>query len=177
MSALQNNTTGSYNSAQGENAGRFIAGGSVSNTVSNNSTYLGYTTMAKADGDTNETVIGANTTGSGSNTVTLGNGSVLVTYSNGTFVTTGSAPSISGCSAATIVGNNMAGVITAGGISCNAVLTFNLSATNGWSCMVNNQTHPGATNLVGQASSTVNSATFAGTTVTSDKLNYHCAAY
>jgi hypothetical protein len=42
---------------------------------------------------------------------------------------------------------------------------------------VNNQTHPGATNIVGQASTAANSATFAGVTVTSDVLNYVCGPY
>jgi len=88
-----------------------------------------------------------------------------------------STPSISGCSLASIVGNDHYGVITAGGVSCNAVLTFSYSALNGWSCAANNQTHPGATNLVGEASSTTTTATFAGTTVTGDKINYVCGPY
>ena len=175
--AGQANTTGYNNSFMGVTAGRYIADGATANATGNNSVYLGYLSKAKADGESNETAIGANAVGNGSNTVTLGGAGTLAVYSPGIYITTGTAPSISGCSSATLVGNNMAGIITAGGVSCNAVLTFNVSATNGWSCMVNNQTHPGATNLVGQASSTVNSATFVGTTVTSDKLNYYCTAY
>jgi hypothetical protein len=176
-SAGTNNTTGNSNSFVGTSAGRYIADGATANATGNNSVYLGYLSKAKTDGESNETAIGANAVGNGSNTVTLGGAGTLAVYSPGTYITTGTAPSISGCSSATLVGNNMAGIITAGGVSCNAVLTFNVLATNGWSCMVNNQTHPGATNLVGQASSTINSATFVGTTVTFDKLNYYCTAY
>jgi len=58
--------------------------------------------------------------------------------------------------------------------SCPAVLTFTQSFTNGWSCWVNNRTHPGATNTVTQASSTGTTATFQGTTISGDALNFGC---
>ncbi|MDD5441419.1 MAG: hypothetical protein PHZ27_04355, partial [Candidatus Omnitrophica bacterium] len=80
MYSLYFNTTGSYNTAQGYNAGRYIDGGSTANETSNNSLYLGADTKALADGDTNEIVIGNNTTGNGSNTVTLGNDSITDVY-------------------------------------------------------------------------------------------------
>ena len=180
-------TTGNYNTSSGYQAGRYIANGSTPNQTSSNSLYDGYETYAKVDGDTNENVIGNAAIGAGSNTTVLGNASITDTWLGGSggasnnhakdFVPTSSTPGISGCSSASVVGNDHYGVITAGGVSCNAVLTFSYSALNGWSCVVNNQTHPGATNLVGEASSTTNSATFAGTTVTSDKINYVCGPY
>jgi hypothetical protein len=74
------NTTGSGNSAQGFNAGRYINDGSTANTTSSNSVYLGANTEAKANGDTNENVIGNGAVGNGSNTTTLGNSSVTATY-------------------------------------------------------------------------------------------------
>jgi hypothetical protein len=64
-------------------AGAYISGGAVANTVSNNSVYLGYNTKALADGDTNEIVIGADATGAGSNSATLGNTSVTRTVLRG----------------------------------------------------------------------------------------------
>ena len=182
-----NLTTGSYNTSSGFQAGEYIANGSTANQTSSNSLYDGYETYAKADGDTNENVIGNKAIGAGSNTTVLGNASITDTWLGGSggasnvhakdFVPASSTPSISGCSLASIVGNDHYGVITAGGVSCNAVLTFSYSALNGWSCAANNRTHPGATNLVGEASSTTTTATFAGTTVTGDKINYVCGPY
>jgi len=182
-----NLTTGSYNTSSGFQAGEYIADGSTANQTSSNSLYDGYETYAKADGDTNENVIGNAAIGAGSNTTVLGNASITDTWLGGSggasnvhakdFVPASSTPSISGCSLASIVGNDHYGVITAGGVSCNAVLTFSYSALNGWSCAANNRTHPGATNLVGEASSTTTTATFAGTTVTGDKINYVCGPY
>ena len=81
--SLFGNTTGSNNSALGFSAGTRIADGSTANTVSGTSTYLGAATKAKADGDSNETVIGYNAIGNGSNTVTIGNSSVTDCYING----------------------------------------------------------------------------------------------
>ena len=69
----------------GVNAGRYIANGSTALTVVNNSTYIGYNTKASADSVTNETVIGHNATGSGSNTITLGGSDVtgtVIPYGN-----------------------------------------------------------------------------------------------
>jgi len=82
--SLAANVTGGNNTAVGTNSGAYITGGSTGNTVSNNSVYLGSDTKAFADGDTNEIVIGYNTTGNGSNTTTLGTGNVL--YVGGTGV-------------------------------------------------------------------------------------------
>jgi len=73
--SLYSNTTGYLNVAIGYIAGRYISGGGA-NQTSNNSVYLGYDTRAYASGDTNEIVIGASTTGFGSNTAAYGNSSI-----------------------------------------------------------------------------------------------------
>lgn len=62
--------------------------------------------------------------------------------------------------------------------ACAAVVTFGdpstTTATNGWSCAVNDQT---TGNLIRQTASTTTTATFTGTTVASDVINFHCFAY
>lgn len=83
VNALFGNTTGYYNSAIGVNAGRFITGGTIANQTSNASVYLGGETKAFANGDSNEIIIGHNTTGLGSNTVILGNSSITKTALQG----------------------------------------------------------------------------------------------
>ena len=80
--ALFHNTTGSKNTALGFNAGAYTESFTY-NKTSNNSVYIGYNTKAKADGDTNEIVIGASAIGNGSNSVTLGNDSITKTILKG----------------------------------------------------------------------------------------------
>jgi len=81
MYSLFYNTTGYLNTANGYMAGRFTAVGN--NETSNKSIYLGASTKALADGDTNEIVIGYNATGAGSNSVVLGNDSITKTVLKG----------------------------------------------------------------------------------------------
>jgi len=76
FASLYSNTTGYSNTASGYEAGRYISGGSGANATSTNSLYLGAITKALADGDTNEIVLGYNTTGFGSHTVAYGNSSM-----------------------------------------------------------------------------------------------------
>ncbi len=83
------NTTGYFNIAIGLRAGMFISGGITANQTSNTSIYLGLNTKALADGGANEIIIGYNTTGAGSNTVTLGNTSITKTILRGTVSTSG----------------------------------------------------------------------------------------
>jgi len=185
--ALYGNTTGSYNAAQGTGAG-YTATPANANVSGSNDVFIGYNSGPGSTTQvSNAIAIGSTALVLASNTAVIGNSSITDVYFGSTtpsavihatdFVPASSAPSISGCSGATIVGNDFYGVVTAGGVSCNAVLTFSYSALHGWSCQVNNQTHPGATNLVGQASSGVKSSTWAGTTVANDLLNYNCGPY
>jgi len=81
--ALEFHTTGDSQTALGFFAGAFISGGVTQNVLSSTSVYLGAETEALASGDTNEIVIGFQTTGIGSNTVTLGNGSIITTALKG----------------------------------------------------------------------------------------------
>lgn len=74
--SMQHITTGQYNVSLGYWAGRYIADGSTENKTSSYSLYLGAKTKALADGDTNEIVIGYDTTGFGSNTAAYGNSSI-----------------------------------------------------------------------------------------------------
>lgn len=80
--ALGTNTSGSNNIALGFGAGEYVAGTNP-NTTGTNSIYIGFNTKAAANGETNQTVIGHNATGNGSNTVTIGNSSVTGNYFNG----------------------------------------------------------------------------------------------
>lgn len=80
--ALGTNTSGSNNTAIGFGAGEYITG-SNPNTTGTNSIYIGFNTKAAANGETNQTVIGHNATGNGSNTVTIGNSSVTNNYFSG----------------------------------------------------------------------------------------------
>lgn len=84
-------TTGSNDTGIGVSAGQYITGGSTHNITSGTSTYLGANTKASANGDTNETVIGYNATGNGSNSVTIGNSSVTKNVFSGGNVGVGSS--------------------------------------------------------------------------------------
>jgi hypothetical protein len=83
LSLMSTNSSATYNVGLGYQAGRFISGGSVNNTTGASSVFLGADTKPLADGDTNEIVIGYNTTGIGSNSVTLGNDSITKTALKG----------------------------------------------------------------------------------------------
>jgi trimeric autotransporter adhesin len=88
--ALRSNTTGSNNIANGNNAGRFITGGVIANSITNNSIFLGANTKAQATNQTNQIVIGDNATGLGSNTAIIGNSSTITTGISGKlFLATG----------------------------------------------------------------------------------------
>ena len=85
-SALFYNTTGSANVAIGQGAGN-TAGGS--GTTPNESIFIGTSAHSGQTNSTNEIVIGHNTTGNGSNTVTIGNSSVTASYLKGTLTING----------------------------------------------------------------------------------------
>jgi hypothetical protein len=94
--ALINNTSGSNNTAIGYFAGRFIADGATSNTLSDNSIFIGYNTKPLAISQFNQIVIGHNVSGLGSNTNVFGNSSSVQTHLYGTLtVGTGTTPAAS----------------------------------------------------------------------------------
>jgi hypothetical protein len=92
VQALQNNTTGGGNTANGYYAGRYIADGTTSLTISNNSVFLGSDTKALADNQSNQIVIGNNAIGLGSNTTVLGNSSTTDTAIYGRLLSGTTAP-------------------------------------------------------------------------------------
>jgi hypothetical protein len=71
--SLTNITSGNNNVAFGRSSGRFIADNTTFNTISNNSVFLGWRTKPLADNQTNQIVIGYDSTGLGSNTTVIGN--------------------------------------------------------------------------------------------------------
>ena len=77
--ALDSITSGGFDAALGFQAGHYVSGGSVANSTSGSSVYLGAETYPLANGDTNEIVIGANAVGLGSNTAVLGSSTISTT--------------------------------------------------------------------------------------------------
>jgi hypothetical protein len=77
--SLYNNISGSNNVAIGTQSARYIADGTTSNTITNNSIFIGQGTKALGDNQSNQIVIGNNATGLGSNTTVLGNSSTTTT--------------------------------------------------------------------------------------------------
>lgn len=92
INALYNSTTTSYNVAVGRNSGRYLADGSTSNSTPTGSIYLGADTKSSAAGQSNEIVIGRDTIGNGSNTVTIGNTNITQTYLKGWVSINGTTP-------------------------------------------------------------------------------------
>ncbi len=84
VDALGSNTTGDSNTAIGERSGSFIANGVTGNTAGSNSVFIGISTRALADNQTNQIVIGQGAIGAGSNTATLGNTNITSTILRGT---------------------------------------------------------------------------------------------
>jgi hypothetical protein len=115
----------------GQNAGRFITGGVTANTISNNSIFIGDGTRAAADGQNNQIVIGAGTTGLGSGTTIIGNTNTTLTalYGNIRLVSgMGTAPA-----SATATGTTGDIVVTAGFIYvCTATNTWVRTALTTW---------------------------------------------
>ena len=83
MEVLYGLITGANNTGLGYRAGGFLGDGITQNTTPQNSVFLGYGTKSLTNNDTNQTVIGYNAIGKGSNTVQIGNTSVTDTYIQG----------------------------------------------------------------------------------------------
>ena len=99
MSALHSQGTGSNNVALGSTAGRYIADSVTANAACDNSTFIGYMTKALASGQTNQTVIGYNAVGLGSNTSVIGNSATVTFKAFGTPIFTPAAsftPTVNG---------------------------------------------------------------------------------
>lgn len=114
-SSLTNLTDGSYNIGIGMYAGAYYGVSTAANQSSNQSVYLGYTSRASANGNTNEIVIGANSLGNGTNTVTLGNSSVTGWYKDSTLWVNQALASTSSPTFANLTitaGANFSGTIT-----------------------------------------------------------------
>ena len=75
--------SGDNNSNFGFRAGRYLSDGINFNTSSSDSVFLGSSTKALGASQTNQIVIGHDTTGSGSNSVTLGNTNIVLTVLRG----------------------------------------------------------------------------------------------
>ena len=81
-SAGRYNTTGGNNSFFGTNAGLYTSSGS-NLTSSYNSVFIGFDTRAAANSEPNQTVIGYQAIGLGSNTTVIGNSSTTLTWLGG----------------------------------------------------------------------------------------------
>jgi hypothetical protein len=89
--AGNNNTTGSANVFVGTGAGRTITGGSTLLTIANNSIFIGQDTRAAADNQSNQIVIGYQSTGLGSSTTVIGNTSTTLTALYGSVIANGTS--------------------------------------------------------------------------------------
>lgn len=91
----------------------------------------------------------------------------------------GTTFTVSGCSSSAPVGGAAAGQFTSGTTGvCTATVTINgatgATAPTGWSCWSADET---TGNLFRQTSSSTTTATFSGTTVTSDVITFGCVGY
>jgi hypothetical protein len=77
MESIYGITGSSNNTALGYQAGRYTANGTTELTVTANSLYLGYGVRGSTNSVTNETAIGYQAIGLGSNTTAIGNSSTL----------------------------------------------------------------------------------------------------
>ena len=82
VNSLRANTTGNGCSAFGASAGRFQSDGVTEISVTNNSCFIGTLTKGTQNA-TNENVFGYNTTGNGSNTVTIGDSNITNNFFRG----------------------------------------------------------------------------------------------
>lgn len=117
--ACFNITSGAGNTCLGQAAGQFFGTSFGSNVTSSQSVYVGNLSAAKANGDTQEVIVGANLVGLGSNSVAVGGGTAPGFYS-GTGAPTFSAPNASiylrydGTPGSTIFYINTSGASTSG---------------------------------------------------------------
>ena len=92
-------------------------------------------------------------------------------------VTTGTKFTASGCSVNTLAGSGTAGTFKSGTTGvCTVVVTLNggvgITAPTGWSCFANDRTTPA--DIITNTASTNTTATFSGTTVSGDVIEFGC---
>jgi hypothetical protein len=153
--SLFTNTTGSDNTALGHNSGSYIADGSTTNSITNNSIYIGSDTKALANNQTNQIVIGHNATGNGSNTVTIGNSSITDNYFTGN-IRGGAFIKSGGTSAQFLKADGSVDSTSygTGSVTSVAALTLGTSGTDLSSTVANGTTTPVITLNVPTASAT-----------------------
>lgn len=123
--SLFGNTIGIKNIAIGIDSGRYFGVGSSLNTSGNSSIFIGFDSRPLADSQTNQIVIGNDTRGKGSNTVTIGNSSVTDNYFNGKInLNTGSNASAGN---ATLIGGTVTVTTSAATSSSLILLTHKTS--------------------------------------------------
>lgn len=82
-----------------------------------------------------------------------------------------------GCSETSLAGGATAGKFNAGAVSCTLIVTMGNSATapNGWACRANDLTTSADTMV--QTATAATTATFSGTVVSGDVINFSCIGY
>jgi hypothetical protein len=145
-SALASNNSGINNTALGFTAGAYITGGVIGNITGTNSVFIGANTEPRADGETNEVVIGNGAIGAGSNTVAIGNSSNSIVVLNGSQIEN----SIGNLDL--LAGNELTLHDGGGGISLDSstLVEVNVGDTSGFSLCLNGD---GCFNFDGDAGS------------------------
>ena len=160
--SLLNLTAGSDNTAIGLQAGRYYNGTTGALTSQSYSTFLGDGTSPLANGETNETVIGYNAIGNGSNTVTIGNSSNLRTYLAGLNLSAGTATA--GTAPLKFTAGTNLGTTEAGAVEYNGTHLY-FTATNGGTRYQLDQQSGGTSALSGltvaTGTNTINNGTYA----------------
>lgn len=100
------------------------------------------------------------------------------TIYNRSYVHAGAVPSGSGnCAIDTQVGGNTAGTFQANGacVADTVILTFALTAPNGWACFTTNRT--AVARIMPQTASSTTTATLTGSMTDNDVVQFACSAY
>ena len=100
-----------------------------------------------------------------------------IKFTSNDFIVTGTKPTPTGsCTASSFAGGATAGTFSAGACSGGTfILTFVITATNGWACNAKDRTTPA--DAVNQTSTSTTSAAFTATTASSDVVQYSCVGY
>ena len=123
FASLNNNILGANNIAIGYMSGRFISGGVTSATNIVQSIFIGSQTYPLADSQTNQIVIGYNSTGLGSNTTVLGNSSTVGNLTYGTKFLNQPTPASVTATGTLTIANLLTNIITA---TSSVVVTLTL---------------------------------------------------